>query len=78
MSILFELKGQKAIFHMEECCRLKDELTYVGRFANKKTSKVIQGTIIQYNGIFYTTEIPLLSGVDSSPADEDGMVITSV
>ncbi len=78
MSILFELKGKKAIFNMEEFCRLKDELTYVGRFANKKTSKVIQGTIIQYNGIFYTTEIPLLSGVDSSPADEDGMVITSV
>lgn len=78
MAILFELKGKEAIFDMEEFCRLKDELTYVGRFATKETSKVIQGTIIQYNGKFYTTEIPFRSGVSSSPADEEGMVTTSV
>lgn len=78
MAIVFELKGKEAIFDMEEFCRLKDELTYVGRFANKETSEVIQGTIIQYNGKFYTTEIPFRSGVGSSPADEEGMVTTSV
>lgn len=78
MAIVFELKGKEAIFDMEEFCRLKDELTYVGRFANNETSEVIQGTIIQYNGKFYTTEIPFRSGVSSSPADEEGMVTTSV
>ena len=78
MAIVFELKGKEAIFDMKEFCRLKDELTYVGRFANKETSEVIQGTVIQYNGKFYTTEIPFRSGVGSSPADEEGMVTTSV
>lgn len=78
MAIVFELKGKEAIFDMKEFCRLKDELTYVGRFANKKTSKVIQGTIMQYNGKFYTNEVPLRSGVCSFPADEKGMVTTSV
>lgn len=78
MAIVFKLKGKETIFDMEEFCRLKDELTYVGRFANKETSEVIQGTIIQYNGKFYTTEIPFRSGVGSSPADEEGMVTTSV
>lgn len=78
MSIVFELKGKEAIFDMEEFCRLTDELTYIGRFANKETSIIIQGTIIQYNGEFYTTEIPRHSGVGSSPVDEEGMVITSI
>lgn len=78
MAIVFKLKGKETISDMEEFCRLKDELTYVGRFANKETSEVIQGTIIQYNGKFYTTEIPFRSGVGSSPADEEGMVTTSV
>lgn len=63
---------------MKEFCRLKDKLTYVGRFANKETSKVIQGTIIQYDGKFYTNEMPLRAGVSSSPADDEGMVTTSV
>ena len=78
MAIVFKLKGKEAIFDMKEFCRLKDELTYVGRFANKETSEVIQGTVIQYNGKFYTTEIPLRSRVGSSPSDEEGMVTTSV
>lgn len=78
MAIVFELKGKEAIFDMKEFCRLKDELTYVGQFANKETSKVIQGTIIQYNGKFYTNEVPFRAGVSSSPADEKGMITTSV
>ncbi len=78
MAIVFELKGKEAIFDMKEFCRLKDELTYIGRFANKETSKVLQGTIIQYDGKFYTNEVPFRAGVGSSPADEKGMVITSV
>lgn len=78
MAILFELKGKEAIFDMKEFCRLKDELTYIGRFANKETSKVIQGTIIQYDGKFYSNEEPFRSGVGSSPADVEGMITTSV
>lgn len=78
MAKMFELKGKEAIFDMKEFCRLKDELTYVGRFANKETCKVLQGTIIQYDGKFYATEIPLRSGVGSGSADKDGMVTTLV
>lgn len=77
MAILFELKGKEAIFDMKEFCRLKNELTYIGQFANKETSKVIQGTIIQYDGKFYTNEVPGRAGVSSS-ADKKGMVTTSV
>lgn len=78
MVMVFEFKGKKAVDDMKEFCRLKEELTYVGRFANKETSEIIQGTIIQHNGKFYTTEIPFHSGVGWSPADEEGMVTTSV
>lgn len=78
MAILFELKGKEAVYDMKEFCRLKDELTYIGQFANKETSIVIRGTIIQYDGKFYTNELPGLSGVSSSPADEKGMITTSV
>ena len=78
MAIVFKIKEKKAIFDMEEFCRLKKELTYVGRFANKKTSKVIQGTIIQYDGKFYTNEKPFRAGVSSGPADEESMITTSV
>lgn len=77
MAILFELKGKEAVYDMKEFCRLKDELTYIGEFANKETSIVIRGTIIQYDGKFYTTELPGLSGVSSS-ADENGMITTTV
>lgn len=78
MAILFELKGKASVFDMKEFCRFKNELTYIGRFANKETSKVIQGTIIQYNGKFYTNEVPFHAGVSSSAADEEGMVTTTV
>lgn len=78
MGIVFEHKGKKAVFDMKKFCRLKDELTYIGRFANKETSKIIEGTIIQYNGKFYTNELPFVSGVGSSPADENGMITTTV
>lgn len=75
---VFEVTGKAAIFDMEKFCRLNGELTYIGRFANKETSEVIQGTIIQYKGEFYTTEIPFRSGIGSGPADKNGMVTTSV
>ena len=77
MAIVFELKGKKAVYDMKEFCRLKKELTYVGRFANKETSKIIPGTIIQYNGKFYTTEIPFHTGLNFS-IDEEGLVTTFV
>lgn len=77
MAIVFELKEKKAVDDMKEFCQLKDELTYIGRFANKETSKVIQGTIIQYNGKFYTTELPFIAGI-STYKDTDGMVKTTV
>lgn len=78
MGIVFKLKGKDAILDMKEFCRLSGELTCIGRFADKDTSKVIQGTIIQYNGKFYANEVPFHSGVSISPADESGMVTTSV
>ena len=78
MTNVIELKGKTAILDIQEFCQLNDKLTYVGRFANKKTSKVIQGTIIKYNGKFYTNEMPFHSGLACSPADEEGMVTTSV
>ena len=78
MAIVFEFTGKDAVFDMKKFCRFKEELAYIGQFANKKTSKVIQGTIIQYDGKFYTNELPGISGVSSSPADEKGMITTSV
>lgn len=78
MGIVFDLKAREEIDDMEEFCRYKDELTYIGQFAKKETSEVIQGTIIQYDGKFYTTEIPFHAGVSCVPAAEEGMVITSV
>ena len=78
MAIVFEHKGKATVCDMEEFCRIKDELTYIGKFANKETSKVIDGTIIQYGGKFYTNELPCSSGVSSGPADENGMVRTVV
>lgn len=78
MGIVFEVKKSKAIFDMKEFCRFKNELTYVGRFANKETSEVIQGTIFQYNGKYYTNEVFLRSGVGWSSADNEGMITTSV
>ena len=78
MAIVFEHKGKEAVCDMEEFCRIKDELTYIGKFANKETSKVIDGTIIQYDGKFYTNESPCSSGVSSGPADKNGMVRTVV
>lgn len=39
---------------------------------------VIPGTIIQYDGKYYTTELPLRAGISSTPKDENGMVTTSV
>ena len=75
--VVFEVKGKEAIFDMEKFCRLNGELTYIGRFANKETSEVIQGTIIQYKGKFYTTEIPFRSGISCSSVD-NGMVTTAV
>ena len=77
-ALVFEVKGKEAIFDMEKFCRLNGELTYIGRFANKETSEVIHGTIIQYKGEFYTTEIPFRSGIGSGPADKNGIVTTSV
>ncbi|MCI8470842.1 MAG: hypothetical protein HFJ35_05145 [Clostridia bacterium] len=76
MAIVFEVTGKKEIIDMKEFCRLKEELTYVGEFANKETSEIIQGTIIQYDGKFYTNEDFLRSGV--SWHSKDGMVTTSV
>ena len=78
MALLFELTGKEEISDMKEFCRRKEELTYVGEFANKETSKVIQGTIIQYDGKFYTTELPRVSGIFFAPAKEKGMVTTTV
>lgn len=78
MGIVFEVKEKKAIFDMKEFCRIKEELTYVGRFANKETSEIIQGTIIQYKGKYYTNEVFLQAGVSCSPADDEGMITTSV
>lgn len=78
MGIVFELKANKAILDKKEFCRLKDGLTYVGRFADNKTSEVIQGTIIQYNDKYYSTEIPFRSGISIGSADKDGMVTTYV
>lgn len=78
MAITFEVTAKEAIFDMKEFCRLKDELTYIGQFADKETSKVISGTIIQYNGTFYSTELPDLSGVSARTADTEGMVTTTV
>lgn len=76
--MVFELKGKKEIDNLEEFCRLNDELTYIGQFADKETSLVIPGTILQYKGVFYSTESPLYAGVSSTPKDENGMVTTSV
>lgn len=78
MGIVFEHKGKKAVFDMKKFCRLKDELTYIGRFANKETSKIIEGTIIQYNGKFYTNELPFVSGVSSVFLKDEGLVKTTV
>ena len=76
MAIVFEVTGKEEILDMKEFCRLKEELTYVGEFANKETSEIIQGTIIQYDGKFYTNEDFLRSGV--SWHSKNGMVTTSV
>lgn len=78
MTMTFELTGNEAIFDMEKFCRLRGGLTYIGQFSNKNTSKVIPGTIIQYGGEFYTTELLGISGTASFPADAKGMVTTSV
>lgn len=79
MTIMFEVKGKEAIEDMKEFCRLKsDELTYIGQFANKETSEVIQGSIIKYNGKYYTTETPLHAGVSFLPVDKEGMITTCV
>lgn len=76
--IVFKLTGKEEVFDEKEFCRRIDGLTYVGRFAHKKTSRVIQGTIIQYDGKFYTNELPGVSGFCSSPADENGIITTSL
>lgn len=78
MAIVFELKGKEAISDVKEFCRLKDGLTYIGRYADKETSEVIQGEIVQYGGKFYSDEMPFHSGFGCSPADSEGMVTTSL
>lgn len=78
MGIVFEHKGKEAVYDMNEFCRLKDELTYIGQFANKETSEVIQGTIIQYDGKFYTNESPGIPGVSFTHLPDEGIVKTTV
>ena len=76
MSLLFYLTGREG-FDIKEFCRQKDNLTYIGEFANKETSKVLLGTIIQYDGKFYSTEEYLHVGLSYS-ARKQGMVTTSL
>lgn len=76
MAIVFELTGKEAVFDMKDFCRLKDELTYVGEYANKDTGDVIWGSIIQYNNKYYTTEFPGRSGISSN--SHDGVITTTV
>lgn len=72
----FEVTSKEAVYDIKEFCRLKDELTYLGQFANKTTCEVIPGEIIKYDNKFYTTELCGTAGFSSMPAAESGMVKT--
>ena len=76
MSIVFELTGKEAVFDMKEFCRLKDELTYVGEYANKDTGEVSWGSIIQYNNKYYTAGLPGRPGISS--VCRNGITTTTV
>lgn len=76
MAIVFKFTGEKAVFDMKEFCRLKEELTYVGEYANKDTGEVIHGSIIQYDNKYYATELPGRPGISS--VCRDGITTTTV
>ena len=76
MAIVFKLTGKEAVLDMKEFCRLKEELTYVGKYANKDTCEVICGSIIQYRNKYYTTELPGRPGISCNC--RDGITTTTV
>lgn len=76
MAIVLKITTKQPVSDMKEFCRLSDELIYIGRFADKKTSKVIPGTILRYNGKFYSNELQGVPGVSSYR--EKDMITTSV
>lgn len=73
--MVFQVTTDKRIFDIKEFCRLQGELIYVGEFANKQTSRIIPGTIVQFRKVFYTTGY---GGLCSGPADIKGKINTTL